>query len=55
MTGSNRWLETEWQEGHASEPGIPDTGCDVTGVRASIVVKNHRNGCGAKGGRKVDK
>jgi hypothetical protein len=23
--------------------------------RASIVVRKHRNGCGAKGGRKVDR
>ncbi len=30
-------------------------GVDLSGVRAFIVAKKHRNGCGAKEGRKVDK
>jgi hypothetical protein len=30
-------------------------GVTVSGVRASIVARKHRNGCGAKGGRKMDK
>lgn len=29
-------------------------GVTVSGDRASIGAKRHRNGCGAKGGRKVD-
>ena len=29
-------------------------GVTVSGVRASIGAVRHRNGCGAKGGRKVD-
>lgn len=29
-------------------------GVTLSGVRASIRARKHRNGCGAKGGRKVD-
>jgi RNA-directed DNA polymerase len=48
-------LETEWPEGKVHESGIPESGSDThTGVRAFIVAKKHRNGCGAKGGRKVE-
>jgi hypothetical protein len=54
MTGSNGWLETEWLEGKVHESGIPENGVTVSGVRAFIGARKHRNGCGAKGGRKVD-
>ena len=55
MTGSNGWLEREWFEGTAHESGMPVRG-EVTRVehRAPIVVRKHRNGCGAKGGREAD-
>ena len=55
MIGSKGWLETEWLEGKVHESGIPEQGgVTVSGVRATIGAKRHRNGCGAKGGRKVD-
>ena len=34
--------------------GDLDSGESCPGVRASIIVRKHRNGCGAKGGRKVE-
>lgn len=48
-------METEWQEGKVHESGKPEQGgVTVSGVRAFIVARKHRNGCGAKGGRKVE-
>ncbi len=47
-------METEWQKGMSMNQGYLIEGVNVSGVRASIRAKKHRNGCGAKGGREVD-
>lgn len=54
MIGCNGWLETEWLEGRCMNQGYLIEGVTVSGDRASIGAKKHRNRCGAKGDRKVD-
>lgn len=48
------WLRTEWLEGSECESGRPGGDETPSGVRGTIVALMHRNGCGAKGARKVD-
>ena len=49
------WVETEWsRKAEHVKQGDLDSGESCPGVRASIIARKHRNGCGAKGGRKVE-
>ena len=54
MAGSIGWLGMEWREGCVQEGGRPGGDETPSGVRGTIVASIHRNGCRAKGARKVD-
>ena len=54
MTGFIGWLGMEWREGCVQERGRPGGEETPSGVRGTIVALMHRNGCVAKGARKVD-